>query len=378
MKISVLQKDLNRGLANVSRVVATRGQLPVLANVLLEAEKDGLKLAATNLEMGIREWVGGKIEVEGRLTVPAKSLSEFVGSLGGEVVGLEAEGDKLKVRCGKYTATFAGIDASEFPVMPKSGLTPAKAKEGHGIIEIGSKLVLDIAMQVAYAAASDESRPVFTGVRFAVAGDQLAVTATDGFRLARKKIQDKGFKDMGSLDGLVLPARTILELARMADGSAEKNMRIEVFSDNNQVIFGVGRSDLISRVLGGNYPEVDKIIPSEHKTRVIVERGDLINAVRAVGIFARENNNIIKFTIINSQFLISARASQAGESNVEIEAEMEGEDGEIAFNYKYVMDYLNSTASERVVLEMNGNLAPGVWRGEKDESLLALVMPVRV
>src|SRR3989344_3046549 len=378
MKISVLQKDLNRGLANVSRVVATRGQLPVLANVLLEAEKDGLKLAATNLEMGIREWVGGKIEVEGRLTVPAKSLSEFVGSLGGEVVGLEAEGDKLKVRCGKYTATFAGIDASEFPVMPKSGLTPAKAKEGHGIIEIGSKLVLDIAMQVAYAAASDESRPVLTGVRFAVAGDQLAVTATDGFRLARKKIQDKGFKDMGSLDGLVLPARTILELARMADGSAEKNMRIEVFSDNNQVIFGVGRSDLISRVLGGNYPEVDKIIPSEHKTRVIVERGDLINAVRAVGIFARENNNIIKFTIINYQFLISARASQAGESNVEIEAEMEGEDGEIAFNYKYVMDYLNSTASERVVLEMNGNLAPGVWRGEKDESLLALVMPVRV
>ena len=144
------------------------------------------------------------------------------------------------------------------------------------------------------------------------------------------------------------------------------------FASNSSV------ADLISRVLGGNYPEVDKIIPSEHKTRVIVERGDLINAVRAVGIFARENNNIIKFTIINSQFLISARASQAGESNVEIEAEMEGEDGEIAFNYKYVMDYLNSTASERVVLEMNGNLAPGVWRGEKDESLLALVMPVRV
>ncbi|MBI2008695.1 DNA polymerase III subunit beta [Candidatus Amesbacteria bacterium] len=374
MKVNITKDDLNGGLSVVSRVVTGKGQLPVLGNVLLEAEKTGLSLAGTNLELGLRAEVGGKVTEEGKITVPGRSLSEFVNSLmASSQVELETDGEKLKIKAGKFGATFAGIAATEFPILPRV----EESKSGR--VKVSRKIIGEIARQVAYAAAADESRPVLTGVQFRVDSSWFMVTATDGFRLARKKIQDSRFKVQEDLDGLILPARTILELARVIGEGGTDDVGMEVVKENNQVIFKAGKVEVISRVLEGNYPEVDKIIPNERKTRVVLDKAELERAVKAAGIFARENNNIIKFRITNNELRISAAAKESGESEIEIEVEkFEGEEGDISFNYRYVMDYLGSVDKERVILEMSGNLAPGVWKAEGEEGLTALIMPVRV
>ena len=184
MHATVLQSDLNRGLGIVGRVVATRGQLPVLANILIEANKEGITLAATNLEIGLRVTVGGKVKELGAITIPGKNLGELVGSLAGESLDLVTEGEKLRIKSGNSTGVLTGISASEFPPIPRAGEQESK-RAG---VKIDKSILLEIAGQVAYAAAVDESRPVLTGVRIQESGDSLTIVATDGFRLSRKQI----------------------------------------------------------------------------------------------------------------------------------------------------------------------------------------------
>ncbi len=344
----------------------TRGQLPVLANILIEASKEGLTLAATNLEIGMRVDVGGKVIEPGAITIPGRNLAELVGSLSGESLDLQTDGEKLKIKSGKSAGVLVGIAASEFPAF-------AKATAGEPPVKIKRGLLLEIASQVAFAAAVDESRPVLTGVRFSVQNSILTVVATDGFRLSRKAIQGSVFKIQ---DSIILPARTILELARVVGESEEVTM--ENVKENNQTIFNCDGVQLVSRVLEGNFPEVDKIIPQSFKTELVVDREELKSALRVAGIFARENSNIVRFKIQGSRFNITASAAQTGENESEIEIEKEGEDGEIAFNYKFVQDFLESVTEERIRLKINDSLSPGVWTGEKDKSLIHLIMPVRV
>ncbi len=363
MKITTSQPELVKGLATAGRALSSRTQLPVLNNFLLETKKTEFIVSATNLETGIRVRIAAKIDKEGAITIPARALTEFVSSIPLGNISLVGEGDNLKVEAAGFKAVFAGINAAEFPVLPTSS-------GGGGAID-GSVLAT-IAASVAYAAAVDESRPVLTGVRFETRDRELVVIATDGFRLARKVLPVSV-----SISDLILPARTIIEAARIAGESGEDRVKLEVVAKNNQVIFNLGVTDLISRILEGNYPAVDKIIPTDSPTQAILDRAEFVNRLRAVSIFSRENNNIVKFKIQNSKFIISAQAAQKGESEVEVEAETTGE-GEIAFNYKFVQDTLASLPSERVILAMKDSLSPGVFKPEGDTSLLALVMPVRV
>lgn len=366
MKATILQPDLHKGLGIVGRVVASRGQLPVLANVLIGAEAVGITLAATNLEIGLRTEIGGKVTTGGTITVPGRSLAEFVGSLSGESVTLETADDKLKITSGNFTATLAGIAASEFPVLPQM--------TGEGFT-IDSQIIGQIATQVAYAAASDESRPVLTGIQIKEENGTLVVTATDGFRLSRKTVSGLN----PQISNLILPARTIMELARLVQGEdPQEKVKVEMVKGSNQVIFGCGPTQLISRVLEGNFPDTTKILPTQFQTQVWLDRLEWLQALRAAAIFARESANIVKFKMQNAKCKISATAPQLGENESEIEAEVEGDEVEIAFNYKFVEEFLSSVGEERVRLRLNGNLAPGVFLPGKDDSLTALIMPVRV
>jgi len=370
MKATVLTGDLMRGLNVVSRVVAGRSQMAVLGNVLVDAQKSGVNLSATNLELGIRMDIGGKVGEEGAVTVPGKALGEFVGSFKGEAVDLESAGEKMKVRSGKFEGTFAGISATEFPTLP--GLTEKNA------MKVKSKLMDEIAREVAFAAAADESRPVLTGIQLRMNNDEMVITATDGFRLSRK-VMATGAKGMDIGEGLILPARTIVEAARIGSEAGQANeLNMEVRRDSNQVILGIGKCEMVSRTLEGNFPDVNKIIPSEWKTRMSVDREELVRGVRAAAVFAREANNIIKLKINNEKLTIVAAASQSGESEIELEADTEGEESMISFNYRYISDFLASLEEERVVFEMNGSLTAGVWRPEKRDDLLHIIMPVRV
>ena len=366
MKVHILHTDLNKALAQSSRLVASRSQLPILANILLTATKEGLQLSATNLEIGLRMSVGGKILETGSTTVPAKNLAEFVSSLSSGTIEIETDGDKLKVSTPKSTATFAGIPATEFPVLPASD---AKLKS----YELASTDLAKIATEVAFAAAADESRPVLTGVQFKVVGEHLLATATDGFRMSQLKILNSKF---GILNSLILPSRTILELAKLSQGT--KKISMQVVENANQVIFGIEDMDLISRVMEGNFPDIAKIIPTDSSTTLTVDREEFQQAVRTASIFARENNNIINLKLQTSNISVSATAANMGEGSSEIEAEVEGEGGTIAFNCKFVLDFLGSVSSERIILKSNGPTAPGVFTPEKDDDLIHLIMPVRV
>jgi len=372
MKAIVLQENLNKWLGVVGRLVSGRGQLPVLSNVLIEAETDGLQLSVTNLEIGIRVMGGGRVEKTGAVTVPVKSFSEFVASLQSGNVELEAEGDKLKVSSGKSHAVFAGIPASEFPVLPKLGGSTAGVQS-----KLDKKWIQEISSQVAYCAATDESRPVLTGVRFEHDGDNLIVTATDGFRLSRKTMAVEGATNKIS-SGMILPSRTIMELAKIVSEGKKGTVDMEVVEENNQVVFGYDNVELISRVLEGNFPDVTRIIPASFKCEVIADRESVTRALKAAAIFARDSANIVKFKISDSIMKIEAAAQQTGESAVEVDVDKKGDDGEIAFNYRYVLDFVNSLEDEQVVMQMNDSLSPGVFKGEKSKGLVHVIMPVRM
>lgn len=364
MKISILQDSLASGINLVSKYTSNKGQLPILANILITAVKTGVTLTATNLDTGIRVSIGGKVEKEGSLTVPAKNFSEFVSSLPLQTVELTEDREKLKIKCGSSQATLSTISATEFPIVPTVSGEP---------ISIDSQLIKQIASDVAFAAASDESRPVLTGVRFSKVDKKLMIVATDGFRLSRKEILSTENLTLATV--LIIPAHTILDLARVVE---DGGVSVYLMGQNNQVIFDTGKTQIISRILEGNFPDVDKIIPKEFKTQLIVDRSELLRAVRSAAIFARESNNIVKLEIRNEKLEIKAMGGQTGESESTIEAEVDGDELQISFNYKYVIDFLNSQSGERIVMKLNEATTPAVFVPEKDESLIHLIMPVRV
>ena len=371
MKATISQTDLFKWLSVVGRVVPNRGQLPVLSNVLIEADKDGLVLSATNLEIGLRVEVGGKVSTPGAITVPAKNLSEFVGSLPCENVELEAIEEKLKVECGKLAANFSGISASEFPVLSKPGDKERK------VFKLKKKIWEEVAVQVAFCSAADESRPVLTGVMFTVVENSLKITATDGFRLSRKVVELE--KEMSGFEkGLIIPARTIIETARILQEGKKTDLEMGMVGEGNQMLLNYDGVQISSRILEGNFPDVEKIIPAAVKIEALVDKEELLRAVKAVGIFARDSANVIKIKIDEGKMVLSASSSATGDSLVEVEAQTKGGEGQIAFNYRYMLDFLNSVSGERVSLGMNDSLAPGVFGVENEEGLVHLIMPVRV
>jgi DNA polymerase-3 subunit beta len=372
MKLVVMQNDLNKALGIVGRVVPNRGQLPVLANVLLEADKEGMKIAATNLEIGLRVSIGGKTSEDGQITVPARNFSEFVASLPSGNVVLESENEKLKVQGGKLSATFTGIAASEFPVMPKI----ENIGSGSKLLKLKKQQILRMASHVAMAAASDESRPVLTGVLFTFGDGKTLVTATDGFRLSRQAITDIEMK--GLEKGLIVPSRTITEMAKIVSEGKKEEVVLGIASESNQIVMEYDSVEMMSRILEGNFPDVNKIIPTDFKTELTADKEDLLRAVKAAGIFAKDSANVVRFKIQDGLMVVSSSSSQTGESETEVEIDKKGDDSQIAFNYRYVLEFLNNIEGERILFKMNESLTPGVFEIEGDLGLIHLIMPVRI
>lgn len=372
MKLSILQENLSRGLTIASRSVATRAQLPVLGNVLLSTDKGRLKLSATNLETGTNLWLGAKVEKEGAISIPAKILTEFVSSLPAGRIEVETRENTLYLTSGSYEASFVGMAANEFPAVP-SMTTKA-------ILKFESPLLTTAINQTAFAAAQDEGRPILTGVLLKSKDKELTLVATDGYRLSLKKL--KGIAGIGKVKefkkGLVLPARTLSEVARIAAEETEGKLGLAITPEASQVIFATSDIEIVSRLIEGKFPDFEKIIPDKGKTKVLVEKEELTRAVRIASIFARESANIVKFNIQKGNFEISANTAQVGDNKSRVEAKIEGEAGKIAFNSRYLLDLLNIVGSEQVSFEMTGSLNPGVFKPAGDDSYLHIIMPVRV
>ena len=364
-----MQENLARGLSVVSRAVSSRSTLPVLANVLLKTEDAGLKLTATNLEIGITYWVPGKIETDGATTVPAKLLTDLVNSLpSGDRVDLElGAGESLHIRCGRFETHIKGIDADEFPAIQTAGERPTT--------RIAQNVLRRALAETAFAAASDEARPILTGVLARFEGDQLTLAAADNYRIAVKTIP---ILDAVPETSVVIPARALNELARVLS-DVDDPVELIIATARNQVLFHIDGVDLVSRLIDGQFPNYQQVVPSSHTTRAILDREELLRAVRPAALIAHESANIVKLVIGGdgeSGITVSANA-EVGDHVGQVEAAVEGDGTTIAFNARYLADVLTNVDAEQFALELNGPLSPGVFKPIGDDHYVHVVMPVR-
>jgi DNA polymerase-3 subunit beta len=369
VKLSVMQENLARGLSVVSRAVSSRTTLPVLANVLLRTEDAGLKLTATNLEIGITYWVPGKIESDGATTVPARLLTDLVGSLpAAERVDLELKAaDTLELRCGPFETHVKGIDAEEFPAIQTAGERPTT--------RIGQGLLRRALQETIFAAASDEARPILTGVLARFEGDRVTFAAADNYRIAVKTISTL---DPVAETSVVIPARALNEAVRIL-ADTDDPVEIVLAQARNQILFHLEGVDLVSRLIDGQFPNYQQVLPASHSTQAIVDRADLLKAVRPAALIASSSANIVKLQVAaddSSGMTVTANA-EVGDYEGQVDAAVEGDGTTIAFNARYLNDVLTNVEAERFAIQLNGPLSPGVFRPVGDDQYVHVVMPVR-
>jgi len=375
MNVSVMQENLARGLQTVSRAVSSRATLPVLANVLLKTQDAGLKLTATNLEIGISSWVPGKVEGEGEITVPAKLITDLVASLPNQRIDLElsVKDRTLKLTCGGSRASIKGIEADEFPVVAAIGEAPTTA--------VASRALREALTEVVFAAASDESRPILTGVLTRFAGETVTLAAADNYRIAVRTLTVE--RPVGAELTIVVPARSYAELIRILPDSDDP-IEVTVTPNRSQVLFHVEGTDLVSRLIEGQFPNYEPVVPKRDAwtARAVVDREAFLAGTRRASIFARDSANIVKVEVggdgsDGSGIAITAHAADVGDNADSLEAAVEGSPTTIAFNARYLIDVLANLGSDEAALELSGPLAPGVIRGVGKDDYVHVIMPVR-
>ncbi|HEU65401.1 MAG TPA: DNA polymerase III subunit beta [Chloroflexi bacterium] len=375
MKLSCLQENLNRGLSVVGRAVATRSTLPITQNILIAAEQSRLKLAATNLEMATTCWIGAKVEQEGAITVPARLLTDFVNSLPNDLIeiSLPANSRILELKCGHFQARINGIDAADFPPIPQinDGVTTT----------IEAESLREGITHVAFAAATEESRPVLTGINTEFDGDQLSLVAADGFRLAVHTTTLS--TPVNKKTTVIIPARTLNELNRLL-GEQEEPVEITVNEKKSQLLFRLKDAELISQLIQGSFPNYSQVIPQNYTTRAVVDINEFLRVTKMSSVFARDASGIVRLVITPGSELtpgkvtVSAQAEEIGDNVGEIDALVDGEEAKIAFNVKYLADVLSVLHQTQVALEVTTPSSPGTIRPIGVDNYVHVVMPMFV
>ncbi len=365
MKFTILQQDLLPPLQSVSRSVGVRSTLPVLDNVLLAVEGKKLKVAATNLEIGVIKYISIEDGIDGEITLPAKTLVDLISGLGQSKVTLESEAEITTIQSGKFKASINGISASEFPAIP---LSSDKS------ISFPKEIFLT-SSQILFAAAVDEGRPVLTGILTDVKDSKLDFVATDGFRLAHRQVElPKGSGQFKSL----IPKRTFEEILRIISEQEVDQIEIAASENQNQVIFTLGQTIVSSRLIEGQFPAWEKIIPAQIIGRCLVDKDQILKAIKLAAIFAKNEANIVVLTTKKGVLNLKSQAKELGSQENEIEGEIEGEELQIAFNTKFLLDAVSNIPTSQVMIEFSGSLSASLIKPIGEEGLEYIVMPVRL
>ncbi len=376
MRISCLQENLAKGLNIVSRAVAPRtATLPVLTHVLLATDNGRLKIAATNLELGVTCWIGAKVEDEGAITVPHRTFADLVALLPADKVDLDLNirTQTVRVQAGKTDNNIKGIDAQEFPIIPTFNASAA--------VFIDAAVLKRMIAQVVFAAATDESRPTLTGVLTKFDGDTITMAATDGFRLSVRSGKLK--EPVAESRSIVIPAKALAEVARVMS-EQEEPVAISVTPSLGQVLFHMANVDVVAQLIDQKFPDYDPIIPKKHDTRTIVNTADLLKACRQASIFARDSLDTVRVTIKPGEDVdpgkvkLTARADETGDNQSELDASVSGSGVEIGFNVKYLIDALAAVDMPQVAVETTQPQRPAVLRAIGDESFMHLIMPMHL
>lgn len=366
MKITILQENLLRALTRANRIVPVKPQLPVVANVLFSTEEGRVKITATNLETTEVVRVGAKVEKDGGICVSSRLFLELVSTLPHSAIVLTLQDGALQVDAQGYRASIPGLPASEFPAVARCGEKPT--------VLLKKTDTIGAVSQVVFAAATDEGRPILTGVRVLQQDGETLFVATDGFRLSVKKLPLKTKEELNFL----VPARALDEVVKVCLEEKDAGEVSLTKLPSNQLVFGVGDTDIQTRLIDGEFPNFEKIIPLKHNTRALFDKQTLMKAVKSAAIFARDNANIIRFHIENQTVVVSANTPNIGENQIEVEAKVDGEGGDTAINSRFLIDCLANFPGEELLFEMTGSLNPAVFKPARDDSYLHIIMPVRV
>ena len=367
LKATVARGTLYESAQIVGRAVSGRSTLPVLNNFFIEGRDQTLRLVATDLEVGMEAIVDAKVEEQGSLTVPARILTEVLANLPEADVSLEVdESNAVQVTCRRSDYHIRGLPAEEFSTLPDL-LEPLA-------LELPQAVLRRAILETTFASSPDETRPILTGALFALGADEIRVVATDTHRLALRKLP--GSAGLSESLNVIVPARVLNEVSRVLRDDAEEPVDIAV--SENQVRFRVGRITVQSRLIDGQFPNYEKVIPEASERRVVARTAELQDALRRALIVAREDANRVKLEPAGDVMTILADSQDVGRVNEEVPVELKGDALEIAFNARYLLDVLNVMESENVELALNGPLNPGLVRAPDDDSYVYVLMPMQI
>ena len=375
MKLSCLQENLAHGLNLVGRTAATRTTLPITNNVLLTTDQGRLKLVATNLELAVSCWLGAKVEEEGTITIPAKLLTEFVDSLPTDKIdmALTPKGKTVNLKCARFEARISGMDAKEFPPVPQIN---------DGIVtKVELSALKQAVSQVVFAAASNDARPVLTGVNAEFEGKTLTLAAADGFRLAVHKLPLA--QAVEHKCAVIIPARTLAEVSRLS-GDQDETVEIKVNEQKNQIMFKFKDVEMVSQLVMGAFPQYSQLIPQSSSTSAVVDVSQFLRATKTASIFARDGSGIVRLVITPGvditpgKLSVSARSEEVGEDTGEIDAIVHGDEAKIAFNGKYLTDLLSVIKEQQLSIEVATPSSPGVFKPAGSDNYIHVIMPMFV
>jgi DNA polymerase-3 subunit beta len=377
MKVIILKDNLNDGLSIISRVAGKNLTLPILNNILLATDGNFLNLSSTDLELGIKYWLLAKIEKEGKITVPAKILTSFINLLPNKKITLELKNQTLHVDCDNYKNQIKGLDAQDYPIIPT-----INDKE---FIEINTALFCEGIAQVVDFATVNQARPELSGIYFNFQKNTVRLAATDSFRLAEKTVnlKDKIDKELS----FILPQKTAREIVNIF---TEKKEKIKLYFSPNQVLFEYPMTEaahpevqIVSRLVEGEYPDYQGIIPKNHEAQIILSKSELLNQIKTASLFSGKSNEIkIKIAPKKDGIEILSQAPELGEnksflSGKVIFGQEKEKEIEVIFNYRFLIDGLANIKTSNVIFELNGEEGPAVLRPIDDQSYLYIVMPIK-
>lgn len=368
LKSKLKTSELQTAVKVVQKALTSRASLPILSSIKISAKDNRCQLAATDLYLGIELWLEAEGVKAGTAVVPGKQFREFVNSLTEAEVSLEVEDDSLVVKHGLSKANFSLYSQEEYPDFPQI--------DGDSF-DLPLSLLEEMAASAFFAASNDQTRPVLTGVLLKPIESGLEVVATDGFRLAKLNLSLDSNWPRG-LDQLLIPAASLKEVIAVAQEQKVERVKLTISTANSQIRFDLGDVSIYVRLLDGEFPPYEKIIPSSFLTQASLDRELLLDHVKRALIFCQDQSNIVKLKL-SDHLEIEAVSTTSGKYQGKMEVNsLSGGGGEIAFNGRYLLDFLNSRDEVSCIFEMTESLKPAVWRFQEKKNYIYVVMPFRV
>lgn len=369
MKAVVTRENFKKVLSLVGHIVGNTATLPILSNILLQSDKGRLKISATNLEVGLTAWMGGRVEEEGSLTLPAKTIGEYMGTTLGEQVELSTDKNQLIIATDTSSATIKTLPPEEFPLIPQ--VTPS------GKITLPAEKLKKALTEVVFAAAPMETQPELAGVYIYADSAKLFFVATDRYRLTESTLPVAEASLEGDFKPVLMPARTVQETIRLLS-AAPAEAKAEITQGENQILVKLPDIELVSRLVDSQFPDYKQIIPKEFLSEATVPRYELLQAIKSAGLFAENHRSVrLSFKPTANAIEVFAASGDIGESKVTVPGELTGQEQINTFNFRYLQDYLTNSQDEKVVFKLINDNSPAVIYPKGRDNSLYLVMPIK-